>query len=148
MNAGFEIGRDGPSSILACVDGSPTSMRAGAYAAGLARRQRSKLVVVYVATPSPLTALRPELTGAMHDALDRVTEELRADIESGAADLGIEANFIATRGDPFGEICRIAERARVDAVIVGASAQAGHRFVGSLAIRLVRAGRWPVTVVP
>ena len=36
----------------------------------------------------------------------------------------------------------------MDAVIVGASAQSGHRFVGSLAVRLVRAGRWPVTVVP
>ena len=31
---------------------------------------------------------------------------------------------------------------------VGASKQAGHRFVGSLAVRLVRAGKWPVTVVP
>jgi nucleotide-binding universal stress UspA family protein len=148
MTDGFEIGRDGPSSILVCVDGSPTSMRAGAYAAGLARRQRSKLVAVYVAAPSPLTALRPELTGSVNDALDRLTEDLRSDIESGAAHLGIEVSFIAGRGDPFGEICRIAERERVDAVIVGASAQAGHRLVGSLAIRLVRAGRWPVTVVP
>ncbi|MEU7604012.1 universal stress protein, partial [Streptomyces sp. NPDC041003] len=26
--------------------------------------------------------------------------------------------------------------------------QAGHRIVGSVAIRLVKAGRWPVTVVP
>ena len=32
--------------------------------------------------------------------------------------------------------------------MVGASAQAGHRLVGSLAVRLVKAGRWPVTVVP
>jgi nucleotide-binding universal stress UspA family protein len=62
--------------------------------------------------------------------------------------VGIEANFVAGRGDPYTEICRIAERDRVDAVIVGASAQSGHRFVGSLAVRLVWAGRWPVTVVP
>ena len=33
-------------------------------------------------------------------------------------------------------------------VVVGASAKAGHRWVGSLAVRLVKAGRWPVTVVP
>jgi len=26
--------------------------------------------------------------------------------------------------------------------------QAGHRWIGSLAVRLVKAGRWPVTVVP
>jgi hypothetical protein len=35
-----------------------------------------------------------------------------------------------------------------DGIIVGASMQAGHRIAGSLAVRLVRAGRWPVTVVP
>ena len=39
-------------------------------------------------------------------------------------------------------------RAIADAVIVGASTKAGHRFVGSLAVHLVRANRWPVTVVP
>jgi nucleotide-binding universal stress UspA family protein len=33
-------------------------------------------------------------------------------------------------------------------VVVGSSEQAGHRLVGSVASRLVRAGRWPVTVVP
>ena len=37
---------------------------------------------------------------------------------------------------------------RADAVIVGASTKAGHRFVGSLAVHLVRASRWPITVVP
>ena len=26
--------------------------------------------------------------------------------------------------------------------------EAGHRFIGSLAVHLVRASRWPVTVVP
>jgi nucleotide-binding universal stress UspA family protein len=31
---------------------------------------------------------------------------------------------------------------------VGASEQAGHRLVGSIATRLVRLGEWPVTVVP
>jgi nucleotide-binding universal stress UspA family protein len=42
----------------------------------------------------------------------------------------------------------VADEVRADAVIVGASTKAGHRFVGSLAVRLVKAGRWPVTVVP
>jgi hypothetical protein len=30
----------------------------------------------------------------------------------------------------------------------GASEHVGHRIVGSLATRLVRAGKWPVIVVP
>ena len=43
----FELGTDGPGAILAGVDGGEPSLRAAAYAAGLARRQRVPLVVVY-----------------------------------------------------------------------------------------------------
>ena len=46
------------------------------------------------------------------------------------------------------EIIRVATELRADAVVVGASSRFGHRFVGSMAVRLVKAGRWPVTVVP
>lgn len=70
--------------ILAGVDGSESSLRAAAYAAGLARRQHALPALVYVQPVMP----------------------------------------------------------------AGASEQAGHRFVGSVAIRLVKAGRRPVTVVP
>ncbi|CAM5274783.1 universal stress protein A [Streptomyces purpurascens] len=44
--------------------------------------------------------------------------------------------------------CRRPTNSKADAVVVGASEQAGHRIVGSVAVRLVKAGRWPVTVVP
>lgn len=43
---------------------------------------------------------------------------------------------------------KAADELRADAVVVGASEQAGHRIIGSVAVRLVKAGRWPVTVVP
>ena len=52
------------------------------------------------------------------------------------------------RGDPYSELVRVASQLRADAVVVGASSRLGHRFVGSLAVRLVKAGKWPVTVVP
>jgi nucleotide-binding universal stress UspA family protein len=51
-------------------------------------------------------------------------------------------------GDVYEQLVKLADQRRVDAVVVGASEQAGHRLVGSLAARLVRTGRWPVTVVP
>ncbi|HTZ43446.1 MAG TPA: universal stress protein [Jatrophihabitans sp.] len=147
MAHGFEIGRDGPSRILACVDGSPTSMRAAAWAAGMARRQRSQLVVTFVAADTA-AALAPQYAVDVQQALDQLSEQLRAEVTASAAQFGIAIEFIAAHGDPYGEICRLAHRNRVDAVVVGASAQAGHRLVGSLAVRLVRAGKWPVTVVP
>ncbi len=53
---GFELGTDGPGAIVVGVDGSPTSLRAAAYAAGLARRQHTKLIAVFVRS-SPGTLL-------------------------------------------------------------------------------------------
>jgi hypothetical protein len=47
----FELGTDGPGAIVVGIDGSTPSLRAAAYAAGLARRQRTRLVAVYVRTP-------------------------------------------------------------------------------------------------
>jgi nucleotide-binding universal stress UspA family protein len=51
------------------------------------------------------------------------------------------------RRDPYARLCRIADDLHADRVVVGASAGPGHRVVGSLALGLVRVGRWPVTVV-
>jgi nucleotide-binding universal stress UspA family protein len=147
----FELGTDGPSVILVGVDDSTTSSRAGWYAAGLARRQGARLVAVFVSPLASLGAAGP--TGAaVAVARDEAFRATAADMERRAleigAELGIEITFVAARGEPFAEIRRIAGEVRADAIVVGASAHAGHRFVGSLAVRLVRAGKWPVTVVP
>jgi nucleotide-binding universal stress UspA family protein len=147
----FELGTDGPTVILVGVDGSPTSLRAGAYAAGLARRQRARLVVVYVGPVASMAAAMPGAGGAVavaHDeAFDETSGDLRRQVE-GARERGIAATFVARRGDAFSELRRVAGEVRAEAVVVGASAKAGHRLVGSVAVRLVRAGEWPVTVVP
>jgi nucleotide-binding universal stress UspA family protein len=147
----FELGTDGPKAILVGVDGSTTSLRAAWYAAGLARRQGATVTAVYV---EPLAALGAAtqggaaLTEARHEAFNEVAEGMRRRAREVAAELGITLNVIAIEGDPFTEIRRIADEMRADAVVVGASKHAGHRLIGSLAVRLVRAGRWPVTVVP
>jgi nucleotide-binding universal stress UspA family protein len=147
----FELGTDGPTTILVGVDGSTTSLRAAAYAMGLARRQRAKVTAVYVAPVATLGAATPggaALSVARHQAFGEIAEDLRRRTEEAAQELGISLTFVAAEGDPFTELRRVADEIRADAVVVGASAQAGHRLVGSLAVRLVRAGRWPVTVVP
>jgi nucleotide-binding universal stress UspA family protein len=150
--AAFELGTDGPAVILVGIDGSPTSLRAGAYAAGMARRQHARLVAVYVGPVASMSTAAPiagaAVAAAQADAFDETSGQLRREVEEGGQDRGISATFIATRGDPFSELRRVANEIRADAVIVGASAKAGHRLVGSLAVRLVRAGQWPVTVVP
>jgi nucleotide-binding universal stress UspA family protein len=146
VNGVFELGTDGPRTILVGVDGSDTSLRAGAYAAGLARRQGSHLVVVFVHVAT--AAFAPEAIVAARDAQESTLAELRATAEEGSARLGVAYTFYERRGNPYTEITRLANELRVDAVVIGASMQAGHRLVGSLATRLVRDARWPVTVVP
>jgi len=106
---------------------------------------------VFVSPLASLGAAGP--TGAaVTVARDEAFRATALDMERRAlefgAELGISITFVAARGEPFAEIRRIAGEVRADAIVVGASAHAGHRFVGSLAVRLVRAGKWPVTVVP
>jgi nucleotide-binding universal stress UspA family protein len=147
----FELGTDGPSVILVGVDDSTTSSRAGWYAAGLARRQHARIIAVFVAPVATFGAAGPSgaaLTVAKEEAFRASAEDMQRRADTIASELGISITFRAARGDPYTEICRVADEVRADAIVVGASAHAGHRFVGSLAVRLVRAGKWPVTVVP
>jgi nucleotide-binding universal stress UspA family protein len=147
----FELGTDGPSVILLGVDNTTTSLRAGWYAMGLARRQRAKLVAVFVGPIATVGAAGPggaALAVAKDEAFAAMVDEMRQRAERTAVEFGIQLTFLARRGEAFAEICRVADEVRADAIVVGASTKAGHRFVGSLAIRLVRAGKWPVTVVP
>jgi nucleotide-binding universal stress UspA family protein len=146
--ARFEIGTDGPTRILVGVDGSVTSLRAAAYAAGLARRQGAKLIVLNVKTAPPTSIVAPEVAVAMKQSHDQIAAELLEQIEENAPRLGIDVELVVRAGSPFGELLKLAEERQVDAVVVGASTQAGHRLVGSLAAKLVRHAAWPVTVVP
>ncbi|WP_194897628.1 universal stress protein [Catenulispora pinisilvae] len=146
----FELGTDGPLVIMAGIDGTESSVRAAAYAAGLARRQGSKLALVYI-QPYP-ASVSPSAASEMIAAGRTTAEDLRQQMEDAAARLpeGHRARweFYTGEGDPFHSLCEFATKLRADAVVIGASQKAGHRIVGSVAIRLVKAGKWPVTVVP
>lgn len=149
MGTGFERGTDGPKVILAGVDGSESSLRAAAYAAGLARRQNALLALVYVQPVMPAGA---SLGAPVADATEEIAEGLVAEIRESAERLkgvyDVRWQFHTFRGDPYAGLVSAAAELTADAVVVGASEQAGHRIVGSVAVRLVKAGRWPVTVVP
>ena len=147
----FELGTDGPSVILVGVDESVTASRAAAYTAGLARRQGARVVAVYVSPIASLglvTSTGASVLAAENEAHDEIAKELSDRAAATALELGISVTFITVHGDAYHEILRIAQETRADALVVGASLKAGHRLMGSLAVRLVRAGKWPVTVVP
>ncbi|MFE5941197.1 universal stress protein [Streptomyces sp. NPDC056480] len=145
----FERGTDGPKVIMAGVDGSDSSLRAAAYAAGLARRQNALLALVYV---QPVITAGAAMGAPTVGTTEEIAQELVAEIRTSAErvkDLWrMRWEFHTFRGDAYAGLVQAAEELTADAVVVGASESAGHRFVGSVAVRLVKAGRWPVTVVP
>ncbi|MET8679325.1 universal stress protein [Streptomyces sp. NPDC004647] len=147
--AQFERGTDGPKVIVAGVDGSDSSWRAAAYAAGLARRQNSLLAMVYI---QPVLPAGASLGASVVDTTTEVAEELIAEIRAATERLrgiyDVRWEFHTFRGDPYNGLAQAADELTADAVVVGASESAGHRIIGSVAVRLVKAGRWPVTVVP
>lgn len=145
----FELGTDGPRRILVGVDGSATSLRAGAYAAGLARRQGALLIVLYVSSPLGAAAAQSAAAvTAIHESHKQFAEQLRLALQEYTPRLGLESEFVAREGSVYGELVKLAEQRKVEAIVVGASMQAGHRLVGSLAAKLIRHAKWPVTVVP
>lgn len=139
---------DGPRVIVAGLDGSPTSMRAAAYAWGLARRSGARLILVHVSPVASISTLTPGGAAVMRETGEAVAAELRDEIERASEREAVRYSFVTEQGDPYSVLARVADENRADAVVVGASAQAGHRLIGSVAVRLVRTGRWPVTVVP
>jgi nucleotide-binding universal stress UspA family protein len=147
----FELGSDGPSVILVGVDESVTASRAAWYAAGMARRQGARVVAVYVEPNATLLLTSPAGASAFaaeNEAHGEIARQLSATAAEVARELGISLTFVTAQGDAVHEISRIALETRADAIVVGASVKAGHRLLGSIAVRLVKAGKWPVTVVP
>ncbi|ACU72115.1 UspA domain protein [Catenulispora acidiphila DSM 44928] len=146
----FELGTDGPLVIMAGVDGSESSVRAAAYAAGLARRQGAKLALVFI-QPYP-ASVSASAASEMIAAGRATAEDLRRQMEEAIERLPVGTvarwEFYTGEGDPFRGLCDFAVKLRADAVVIGASQKTGHRIVGSVAVRLVKAGKWPVTVVP
>ncbi|MGW2815895.1 universal stress protein [Streptomyces sp. NPDC001415] len=146
---GFERGTDGPKVIVAGVDGSDSSLRAAAYASGLARRQNALLALVYV---QPVMSAGAALGAPVADTTGEIAEGLVAEIRAAAERVrgiwDVRWEFHTFRGDPYSGLVTAADELKADAVVVGASESAGHRIIGSVAVRLVKAGRWPVTVVP
>jgi nucleotide-binding universal stress UspA family protein len=142
-------GKDGATVVLAAVDGSRTSLRACAYAAGVARRQRARLVIVYV-QPAATGTIVADYTGAglmIPPPVPSDPADLRREALAVASDLQ-DAAFVVRTGDPCDQIVREARAAGAEVLILGAPESLLHRWMGSLASRLVRANICPVTVVP
>jgi nucleotide-binding universal stress UspA family protein len=144
-SVGFEVGCDGPSVLVVGVDGSNTSWRALYYAFGQARRQGGRVVAVFaIATTGAYngTLMNP------YDANVELAGELKHAIRALADEYHVATRFICLPGDPVATLTKVAVDQRADAIVLGASEAFGHRLFGSKALRAVRRGRFPITVIP
>lgn len=130
------------------VDPSDAALRAAAYAVGLARRQHADLIAVYVRRPTGVGAGMAGAEAMIAATAEQVGDDLERVIGSACGPLGVRMTFIRRCGNPTLELIAVAERFEVDAITVGVSRRFGHKLFGSAATRLIRRGRWPVTVVP
>lgn len=144
----FELGRDGSAWIVAGVDGTVTSARAAAYAAGLARRQGSRLALVLARDVAAEVSLGLEsgVRTAM-EAQDLVEREIREAMAASA--WPVDAELVVRAGPAAQVIAAVAEERAAGLVVLGSSrAHAWLRPSGPLSSQLIRMRRWPVLVVP
>jgi nucleotide-binding universal stress UspA family protein len=137
----YEIGMDGLAVIVVGVDGTPTALHAAAWASGLARRERARLVFVYV---EPLTSpayWSPFGMATAAEAAGEVVGELRRTITDYLGNVGVRWELVHRRGDPGHGLEKVAEEVHADCVVVG-------RGSGGVAKYLINDARRPVVVVP
>jgi nucleotide-binding universal stress UspA family protein len=145
-SAGFEIGKDGLAVIMVGVDGGDPASNAAAWAAGLARRERARLVLVYVEPLTSASYWTPVIAAGAIDAGMAFVDEIRRSAAQYLAPQGIRWDVVHHRGDPARGLEAVAEEVRADCIVVGRSHRGGG--LGSVAKTLINLATRPVVVIP
>jgi nucleotide-binding universal stress UspA family protein len=138
-------------TILVPVDFSDSADQAFTWAQELAAKWAARLLVLHV-LPLPVYPMEMGIS-ANFTALEA---DLRADAEkrvqalvssADTPDLQIDTKILM--GEPFHDICRVAEQEQVDLIVMGSQGLTGlsHVLLGSVAERTVRHAACPVLVV-
>ncbi len=138
--------------ILVPFDFSEYSEKAFTWALAMAERWRARLLLLHV-VPQP--SYPPMLMGTYFNVAE-FEASLKTEAEARAKEfvgktshktVPIDAKIII--GEPFSDICRIAEEEKADLLIMGSHGRTGlsHVLLGSVAERVVRYAPCPVLVV-
>jgi nucleotide-binding universal stress UspA family protein len=138
--------------ILVPLDFSQHSQKALSWALAMAERWRSHILLLHVV---PRPSYPPMLMGSYFNVAE-FEASLQADAETRAKEMvaqtGNKAVQIDTKiviGEPFSDICHLAEQEKVDLIVMGSHGRTGlsHVLLGSVAERVVRHAPCPVMVV-
>lgn len=144
-------------AVVVGVDGTETSWNAFWWGCGAARRLGARAVAVFVSSSVPcssagaatVAAGLPFESGVLENAVEQEATVLEAELHVLAAEAGVELRFVHGRGDPAGELVRVAEECHAELIAVGRSTKAVHHLAGSIGKRLIaRTGAPVVVVVP
>ena len=139
--------------LLVAVDFSDPTDRILQVATGLATRLGASVWVVHAAEPEPDFVgydAGPEVVRGQvareyseeHRQLQARTEQMR--------EAGVDATAMLVRGPTVEALIAMAEKQESDLIVVGSHGKGmmAELLMGSVSQGLIRAGRWPVTVVP
>src|SRR6185312_11709878 len=130
------------SKILAAVDGSEASKRAFEYASFLAEKCNASLLLVNIADIF-------ERVGSSSKKLEEIAKMLEK-FELQAREHGVkDVNTIKQRGDIAEKILKIADKEKVDMIVLGSRGLSTAKvfLLGSVSHKVVQHAKCPVTVV-
>lgn len=139
--------------LLVAVDFSDPTDRILHVARRLAASLDASVLVVHAAEPEPdfvgyeagPEVVRGQVAKELHEdhqRLQECTDQLR--------EAGVNAKAIMVRGPTVASLLAMAEKQDVDLIVVGSHGRGmvAEMLLGSVSQGLIRAARWPVTVVP
>jgi nucleotide-binding universal stress UspA family protein len=141
--------------ILIATDGSPCSRKAINYGVTLAARAGAEVAGIYVINLKSLEFFamghHDNISGYENEnaKLHREGEEALACLKEQCEKAGVKLSTAIVRGYPTEEIIRMAEKEKVNMIVVGNVGRTGleHALMGSISESVVRKAPCPVLVV-
>jgi nucleotide-binding universal stress UspA family protein len=139
----------GPRCVIVGWDGSASSARALAFAAGLAQRSAERLLAVRVCPAVPSSDWYGVAAAALAGT-ERSNDTPLPDDAARVLDDRLPRRWrsVTVYGDIATTLVSAAKEARADTIVVGQGDHPGRHLFGTVAQKLVRRAPCPVIVVP
>ena len=138
--------------ILVATDGSEASLKAARTAIGLATRAGAELLVAHIVDDEVVKDLARALGKDEKDARSSMIDSARkyvAEIEKLAQQSSVACRSVVEHGTPYEAILKLAEREKVDLLVIGKTGRRGPRraLAGSVTRRVIDLAEISVLVV-